>query len=305
MRIVFFGTPALAVPYLEAAARGRELVGVVCQPDKPVGRKKTVTPPPVKVKALELGVPVFQGRPRDHEPELAALRPDLFLVVAYGRILKPSTLAIPVHGALNVHFSLLPKFRGAAPMQHSLLAGETETGVTLFWLDEGVDTGPVQSVKRIPLDVDDDAATLGEKLNVLGVQAAQEALRDIEAGRIRREPQPAGGTLAPKLSKEQARFGFDEPAGAIHNKVRALMQWPKAETVWRGKRLFVTETRLGPERGGAPGTFVEMERDKGILIQCATGTIWLRRVQPEGGKSMDAASFFNGSPLAPGAPVSA
>ena len=217
------------MPFLETLARRHSVVTAVSQPDAPAGRSLKIQPTPVKAKAAELGIPVFQPqRPAHITRELAALKPDLAVVVAYGRLLKAETLAVPVLGTLNVHFSLLPKYRGAAPVQWSLVHGETRTGVTLFWLDEGMDTGPICLSRSVAIETDDDAQSLFNKLIPLGVLALEDALCDLEAGKTHRAPQTGEPSLAPLIKKEDARLSLQMTAFEIHNLARGMRLWPRA-----------------------------------------------------------------------------
>lgn len=294
MKTVFFGTPAVAVPFLERLARRTEVVAVVSQPDKPAGRKLELQPTPVKAAALRLGLPVFQPlKPADLD-----LSADLAVVVAYGRLLKPKTLSAFKHGALNVHFSLLPKYRGAAPVQWSLVRGETETGVTLFWLDEGMDTGPILLQRRAPIEPDDDAGTLLERLTRLGVEALDDALQDLSPGR----PQSGEPSLAPLIKKEDARLDFAMPAAEAHNRVRGFRLWPRAYLELPSGRLLVLKTRLDPGQSGErPGTILDVDRSRGVLVQFGSRSrLWFLSVQPEGKNQVSAAEFLNGLRLGRG-----
>lgn len=295
MNTVFFGTPSVAVPFLELLAKRARVVGVVSQPDKPSGRKLAVLPTPVKAAALRLGLPVHQPlKPADLD-----LSADLAVVVAYGRLLKPKTLNAFKLGALNVHFSLLPKYRGAAPVQWSLVHGETKTGVTLFWLDEGMDTGPVLLQRELDVAAEDDAGTLLEKLTRLGVSALDEALTQILAGKVVREPQKGEASMAPLIKREDAALSFQMTAQEAHGKVRGFRLWPKAHF----KGLIILKTALDPGSSDkAPGTIVDVDRTRGILVQFGSRSrLWFLTVQPEGKDQMSAVEFLNGLRLRPGA----
>ena len=203
MRALFYGTPSLAVPFLDILARKSTVAGVLTSPDKPVGRNLRVQPTPVKARALELGLSVLQpDRPAAAVAELSALKPDLAVAVAYGKLLPPNLLAVPTLGSINVHFSLLPKYRGAAPVQWSLARGESETGVTVFWIAEGLDTGPIFLQRGLEIGPDEDAEGLFSRLVALGLRALEQVLDEIEAGVVRREPQSGEPSLAPRLKKE-------------------------------------------------------------------------------------------------------
>lgn len=313
MRILFFGTPAAAVPFLELLARRESVVGVVSQPDKAAGRGLRLNPTPVKRRALELGLRVFQPqRPSELCGELRGLSPELAVVVAYGRLLKPDLLAVSGLGALNVHFSLLPKYRGAAPVAWALARGETRTGVTLFWIDEGMDTGPVFLSRELDVRPEDDAASLLERLTVLGLEALEECLREIAAGRIVRRPQFGEASRAPLIKKEDGRISLESFAGQVHDLVRGMRLWPKAylELAPPGpRRLLVLRTALplaGSEEGAGAasacvGRLLRVERDKGFLIQCGgRSSLWVLTVQPEGKRPVAAADFLNGLRLKAG-----
>ncbi|MDE1976101.1 MAG: methionyl-tRNA formyltransferase [Elusimicrobia bacterium] len=308
MKIVFFGTPAPAVPFLEllASEKGR-VAAVVTQPDRPAGRGLEARPSPVKARALGLGIAVLNPeRPSLIAADLKALGADLAVVVAYGRILKEDVLGAFRLGCLNVHFSLLPRLRGAAPVQWALARGEAKTGVTLFWLDEGMDTGPIFSQIETPIGPEENAAELLERLTNLGLGSVREALADLERGGARREPQKGEASLAPLLRKEDGRFSFDETARAVHGKVRGFCLWPRAFVVLR---LPKGETKLSvlsagleenSPKAGPPGAIARVGRDGGVLIQCRDACLWLRTVCPEGKKPLAAAEFLNGLRLKAG-----
>lgn len=303
LKILFYGTPEVSVPFLSALASREEVVAAVSQPDKPAGRSLRVEPTPVKKAALELGVAVLQPEKSSLiAGAVSGLAPDLAVAVAYGKILKPDALSVPRLGTLNVHFSLLPKYRGAAPVQWSLVRGETRTGVTIFWLDEGMDTGPIFLKKETEIGPDEDAAALMRRLAGLGIQALDEVLDGIKAGRIVREPQTGESSLAPLISKEDARIDLRRPAGEVHDLVRGFRVWPKAWLQMEKFKLQVLRTKLSDEAGaGTPGTIVRVERGGGILVQCAgSSRLWFLDVQPEGKKPVTAADFLNGLRLTAG-----
>ncbi|MFA6029325.1 MAG: methionyl-tRNA formyltransferase [Elusimicrobiota bacterium] len=306
MRLLFLGSPQEAVPFLEACARAHEVVAVLTQPDRPSGRGLRPTPPPVKDAALRLGLRVLQpARPSEAADELKALGADMAVVVAYGRILSAKTLAATRHGFLNVHFSLLPRWRGAAPVAWALMEGDARTGVTLFWIDEGLDTGPVQRMAEEDVRPEDDARTLMSRLVSLGVRELEGALADVALGRVRREPQTGAQTRAPKLGPEHARLDFSLDASVFHNRVRALAGGPRPflrlATPRGPLRAAVLSTFPGEaEVGGDPGSVARVERARGVLVECRLGSVWLREVQPEGKKPMSAADFLNGLRTGPG-----
>ncbi|MBI5241285.1 MAG: methionyl-tRNA formyltransferase [Elusimicrobia bacterium] len=309
MRTLFYGSPALAVPFLELLARRSEVAAVLTGPDAPAGRGLRVRPSPVKARALELGLSVLQPeRPGAAAASLAALKPDLAVAVAYGRLLPPELLAVPALGSLNVHFSLLPKYRGAAPVQWSLVRGETRTGVTVFWIEAGLDTGPVFLQRGLEVGPDEDAGSLFARQTALGLEALGEALDEAAAGRIRREPQAGEPSLAPRLRKEDGRLSLARPARELHNLVRGLRLWPTAYLELAApapRHLRVLQTALrdahGAATGGTPGSIVRVERGGGILVQCSDcSSLWLLTVQPEGKKPVAAADFLNGLRLGAG-----
>ncbi|MBI3550732.1 MAG: methionyl-tRNA formyltransferase [Elusimicrobia bacterium] len=307
MKLLFFGTPKIAVPFLQACAARHEVLAAVTKPDSPSGRGLDLAPSPVKAAAAALGIRSIEPQtPSVVAAELTGLGADLAVVVAYGKILKPDVLAATKHGFMNVHFSLLPKYRGAAPIAWSLIRGETRTGVSLFWLDEGMDTGPVQLRREAPIGPDEDAPALAERLTAMGVEAMIAALADVGAGKIIREAQSGDASLAPKLTRKDAAITFDQPAVDIHNRVRGLRGGPRAYFE-RGGSVTVLKTALdssaptGESRAeGVPGAVVRVERNHGVLVQCRLGRLWLVEVQPEGKKQIPAADFVNGLRLKPG-----
>lgn len=306
LKTIFFGTPETAVPFLKALAARAKILAVVSQPDKPAGRGLSVVATPVKAAALELGIKVLQpSKPSEAAAELKALAPDLAVVVAYGRLLRRDVLDVPRLGTMNAHFSLLPKYRGAAPVQWSLVRGEKKTGVTLFWLDEGMDTGPIQSALETEVGPDEDAGGLLARLTELGVGLLDKTLIDIEAGKVVRSPQVGEPTLAPLIKREDARLDLSRTAVEVHDLVRGLRLWPRAYLESRGGRLLVLKTALpgpsDPAGSGRPGTVLSVERGRGILVQCGScSRLWFLEVQPEGKKALNAADFANGLRLAVG-----
>jgi methionyl-tRNA formyltransferase len=295
MRIVFFGTPVFAVPSLQALLRDRFTVaGVVTQPDKPHGRSRSqLVSPPVKLTARSAGLPVLQPiRPVGDvfAAGLRRLEPDLGVVVAYGHILRPEILAIPPLGMINVHASLLPRYRGAAPIQHAILQGETETGITIMQMDEGLDTGPILLQEAIPIAADDTAQTLHDRLAALGGRLVVEAL----AAPHRARAQGATGiTYAAKIEKREARIDWSESAAAIERKVRAFDPEPGAFTAWAGAVLKVWRASVEPGVTGAPGEVRGTDAD-GILVACGVDGLRLTEMQRSGGKRLPARAFMAG-----------
>ncbi len=303
MKLVFFGTPEFAVPALRALmGEAFDVAAVVTQPDRPQGRSRsTLIPPPVKVTALEEDLPVLQPE-RPTEPAfLEAIRrlaPDLGVVVAYGHILRPELLAIPRLGLVNVHASLLPAFRGAAPIQHAIMEGATETGVSIMQLDEGMDTGPVFLRVPTPIASDETAGELTARLAELGAFALIEALTMLSADAIRPEPQDnEQATYAPKITTEMARIRWEEPAERIGRLIRALDPRPGAWTELRGRRLKI----FGPRTAGdlptdaLPGQVVAVE--PAFVVATGDGALQLLEVQPEGGARLGARAWLRGRPV--------
>lgn len=307
MKTIFYGTPEIAVPFLELLARRTEVVAVVSQPDKPAGRELKIAPTPVKRKAQELGLRLLQpNKPSEIAGELKALGADFALAVAYGRILRADALGAPRLGTLNVHFSLLPAYRGAAPVQWALARGERKSGVTVFWLDEGMDTGPIFIQREVEVSPDDDAPALFDKLKTPSLAALSEAIELIGRREILKVPQSGAASVAPLIKKEDARLSLSFPAEKIHDRVRAFVLWPKAYFEMQGgKRLIVLKTRLEPARGSAAspraGTIERIAEDGAVLIECGFGSrLWFLSVQPEGKKPVRPADFLNGLRLKAG-----
>jgi methionyl-tRNA formyltransferase len=307
LKTIFFGTPETAVPFLRLLAKRTEVLAVVSQPDRPAGRGLEVASTPVKAAALELGLKVFQpGKPSEIAAELRTLAPDLAVVVAYGRLLKRDVLDVPRLGTMNAHFSLLPKYRGAAPVQWSLVRGEKETGVSLFWLDEGMDTGPVQAMRRTPIDPDEDAGALLARLTALGVEMLDAELTALADGKVVKSPQSGESTLAPLIKREDARVDLGRDAREIHDLVRGFRLWPRAALEKPGQqRVLVIKTALplpaDPAGQGRPGRILAVDRKRGILVECGSSSrLWVLDVQPEGKKTLNAADFANGLRLAAG-----
>ncbi len=308
MRILFMGTSGFAVPALNALVAGTfELIGVVTQPDRPSGRGKRLTPSPVKAVAVASDIPVYQPE-RVRAPvfvrTLKGLCPDVVIVTAFGQLLPQSVLDIPPCGTLNLHPSLLPKYRGAAPIQWALMNGEPETGVTLMLLDAGEDTGDIVSAARVPLRETDTAFTVTETLAELGAALLVRCLSDMsaETGPPPATPQNAAeATHAPRLTKEMGEIDWEQPATAIHNLVRGTAIWPGAYTHFRENiRLKIIGCHPGPqEPSGHPGT-VEIIDKQRLQVATGAGTLHLVTVQPATKKVMDARDFINGYQLKSG-----
>ncbi|AKF80026.1 methionyl-tRNA formyltransferase [Myxococcus fulvus 124B02] len=301
-RIVFMGTPDFAVSSLEACFDLGDVVAVVTQPDKPKGRGNTVTAPPVKELAVARGVPVFQPAKLRTPPfveELRRFSPDVCVVTAYGRILPKDILELPPKGCVNVHGSLLPRFRGAAPIQWSIAHGDTETGVSLMVMDEGLDTGPVLAMKSLPIGPEDTSATMYPKLAALGGEVLREFLPAYLSGALKPVPQPSEGVvLAPIIEKEEGKLDFTRPAIALERRLRAFTPWPGAFTSMGGKLVKVHRVKVA-EGKGAPGTVLSAGAE-GIEVACGEGSLVLLDIQLEGKRVMKAAEFLTGHKLAVG-----
>ncbi len=303
-RIVFMGSPAFAVPSLTALCERPDLgevVGVVTQPDKPAGRGHKLTPPPVKVAAAARGLPVWQPtkvKTEESLEALRALRPDLVVVAAYGRILPKSWLELPRHGCVNVHASLLPRHRGASPISQAILAGDSEAGVAIMRMAEGLDTGPVYGMKSLPIAPDDTTGTLTVKLAELGGRALVELLPQIVAG-VEPTPQDeARATYAPLIDKEHAALDFDQPATLLERQVRAFNPWPLAYAKKGGARLQILAAKVA--RGaGRPGEILAADAG-GVLVACGEGALLLATVKPEGRPAMPASAWAAGRGAAVG-----
>jgi methionyl-tRNA formyltransferase len=305
-RAAFMGTPAFAVPCLEALLEVADVQLVVTQPDKPQGRGLTLLPSPVKVLAEQRGIPVFQpAKARDGalRDEFARHQLDLALVVAYGKILPADVLSTPRLGCLNVHGSLLPRFRGAAPIQWAIVSGDLETGVCLMQMDVGMDTGPVLDKRVLAIGENETGGELFERLSVLSGQLVRESLPRFVAGELNATAQPeAGVTHARMIQKEDGALDFSESAQAVHDRARGFYPWPGAFSALAGKRVKVHRTRLVSREGplAEPGTVLSAD-ERGIVVACARGAVALLELQLEGKKRLDAAAFLVGHPVPRGA----
>ena len=299
MKILFMGTPDFAVPALKAVASGEdEVVAVVTQPDKPRGRGYTLTPPPVKSAALELGLHVLQPeriRGEEFAAVLNELCPELIIVVAYGKILPKNVLDFPRFGCVNAHASLLPKYRGAAPMQRAIMAGERETGVTAMYMDEGLDTGDIILTKKVRIEDTDNLENVHDKLAAAGAEALTDVIAGIKSNTLTRTPQPDGATYAAKIEDGDMKLDWDRPAREIWRQVRALSPTPLAYTFMPdGKRLKLIAAECSDETASAaPGTVLSLEGGK-IAVAAGGGTLLITECQPEGKRRMTAADLING-----------
>ncbi|MDD6175450.1 MAG: methionyl-tRNA formyltransferase [Firmicutes bacterium] len=291
------GTPDFAVPtLLRLLQDGHEVCGVFTQPDKAKGRSSTLQPPPVKAAAVEHGIPVFQPQSMKTQETLELLQqlaPELIIVVAYGKILPKSVLELPQHGCINVHASLLPKYRGAAPIQWSIINGETVTGVTTMCMDVGVDTGDMLLKAETPIGENETAEQLHDRLSQMGAQLCSETITLLQQGKLVRSRQDdAGSCYAPMLTRELSPVDWTKPAQQIHNQVRGLTPWPGAETRFAGKRLKIHASRLAADRAGKPG---EILSELPLVVACGEGTaLELTEIQYEGGKRMQVSDFLRG-----------
>jgi methionyl-tRNA formyltransferase len=309
-RVVFMGTPPFAVPALRSVARACEVALVVTQPDRPKGRGRAPAASAVACEAERLGLAVEKPldlRTPEVRERLAALAPDLFAVVAFGAILSPALLAVPRQGAVNLHGSLLPEYRGASPVQRALWDGRASTGVTTLYMDEGIDTGDLIVQRWLPIEPGDDAGSLAEKLAELGGPLLAESLLLAADGRAPRRPQPdEDASYAKKLKKVDGLVDWALDAIAVWNHARAVTPWPGATTALEGRRLLVTAAwphhRLAvPE---APGTVLAVTRE-GVMVACGPGVLRVDRVKPEGRSEMAAADWARGARIAPGARLGA
>lgn len=311
LRAVFMGTPQFAVPCLDALAEVADVVAVVCQPDKPQGRGLELAAPPVKRRAVELGLPVVQPtklRTGEFAAWLRAQNADVALVVAYGRILPKDVLDAPRLGCVNVHASLLPKYRGAAPITWAVVHGEPETGITLMQMDEGMDTGDMLEQFPTPIGEDETAGDVSERLSALGALAVRKGLPTFVAGGYTPAAQDGdAATIAPILKKDDGRIDFSKPARAVHDHVRGMSPWPGAFTSARGKGLKVHATRVSDAPQGltegappaAPGTVVLADKSR-VVVACGDRAVELLRVQVEGKKAISAAEWVAGRGVAEG-----
>ncbi len=303
LKVIFAGTPEFSVSALDAlSAAGHEISLVLTQPDRPAGRGRKPTPSPVKQRALELGLEIAQPvslRGPGIAESLAALEPDVMVVVAYGLIIPPQILAIPRLGCINIHASLLPRWRGAAPIQRAILAGDRETGVCIMQMDAGLDTGPVWSSESLVIDDDDTGGSLHDKLTVLGAQALMRALPAIIAGEPGPTPQSGeGACYASKLDKSEAMIDWNDSAEAISRRVRAFNPWPVAETMYQDKRLRIWMARPEPGvSGAAPGSVIAGDKH-GVVVATGEGLLRLEQVQMPGKRPVGAGEFANAYPLA-------
>ncbi len=299
MRVIFMGTPDFAVPSLQILLdRGDSVCSVFTQPDKPKGRGHRLQAPPVKELAKQRGIPVYQPaslRDQNVQEQIRALAPDVIVVAAYGKIIPKAVLEIPPRGCINVHGSLLPRYRGAAPVQWTVINGDKTAGVTTMYMNEGMDTGDILLKAETPVDPEETAGELFDRLKVLGASLLGETLDRMQEGTLTREPQrEEDATRAPLLSKEMSQVDWGRPAEEIHNFIRGLNPWPCACALWNGKRLKLLSSRVLDEEG-APGTLTV--RGGELLVRCGKGSLLLTEIQAENGKRMSGKDYLLGHPI--------
>ena len=319
MRIVFMGTPDFSVPALKALVEaGHQVIAVVTQPDKPKGRGKEVQMTPVKIQAMEYGIPVYQPakvREASFVEVLKGLEADVYVVIAFGQILPKAVLELPKYGCINIHASLLPKYRGAAPIQWCVIDGERETGITTMMMDVGLDTGDMLEKAVIPIEEKETGGSLHDKLSMAGGDLILSTLKKLEEGTLVRTPQTDEGTCYAKmLTKSLGDIDWNQGAVSIERLIRGLNPWPSAYTMWNGKTIkiwaadviagreaagFLSESGVPAETGTAPGTVVCSDK-RGLVVSTGGGLLSIRELQMEGKKRMDTPAFLRGYPIPAG-----
>ena len=319
MRIVFMGTPDFSVPALKALVEaGHQVIAVVTQPDKPKGRGKEVQMTPVKIQAMEYGIPVYQPakvREASFVEVLKGLEADVYVVIAFGQILPKAVLELPKYGCINIHASLLPKYRGAAPIQWCVIDGEGETGITTMMMDVGLDTGDMLEKAVIPIEEKETGGSLHDKLSMAGGDLILSTLKKLEEGTLVRTPQTDEGTCYAKmLTKSLGDIDWNQGAVSIERLIRGLNPWPSAYTMWNGKTIkiwaadviagreaadFLYESGVPAETGTAPGTVVCSDK-RGLVVCTGGGLLSIRELQMEGKKRMDTPAFLRGYPIPAG-----
>ncbi len=301
MRVVFWGTPDFAVESLKELINSKhEVVAVITQPDKPKGRGKKLTPPPVKVEAQKHNIPVYQPERVKNNPqlleELKKLNPDIFVVVAYGKILPKEIIELPRYKTINIHASLLPKYRGAAPIQRAIMDGEEETGVCIMEITEELDAGDVYKCKKVKIQNEDDIVSLHDKLAEEGAKLLIEVLDQIEKGEIQKTPQDhLKATYAKPIQKEDGKINWEKSAKEIFNQIRALKVWPKAYTNFRDKQVKILDAEVIDETSqGNPGEIVKLEKGKGIVVQTGQGKLLIKKIQFPNSKPISANDAVRG-----------
>lgn len=298
MNVIFMGTPDFAVPCLEKLFKEHNVIAVFSQPDKPVGRKQILTPPPVKQCAKEHNINVFQPNSlKDDETikQIENMNADIIVVVAYGKILPKRVLDAAKYGCINVHASLLPKYRGAAPIQWAVINGDKETGVTIMQMDEGLDTGDMLLVKKTDIDINETSEEIFDRLSIIGADALIEALEIIENGDISPVMQGESDTsYAQKITKALSPIDWNKSAYEVHNLVRGLQTWPCAQTKLYGKNVKIHKTVLSEIKGGKTGEIID--NNKKLIVSCGDGKcVEILELQPDGKKRMDTKSFLAGN----------
>ncbi|WP_106768183.1 methionyl-tRNA formyltransferase [Paenibacillus faecalis] len=309
MNIVFMGTPAFAVPSLDMlVTEGYNVVAVVTQPDRPQGRKKVLTPTPVKEAALRHGIAVLQPqrlRSPEAVAELSKYKPDMIVTAAYGQILPKAVLDMPALGCLNVHGSLLPKYRGGAPIQRCIINGEKVTGITLMYMAEGLDTGDMIAKVEVPIQDDDTAGTMFDKLSIAGASLLKEQLPSLVNGKVKATPQnDEEATYAPNLTREDEKIDWTRTSRQIYDQIRGLVPFSGGFTLWNGEVFKIWAAAIPGNHSMAskevvPGTVLDLS-ESGIVVKTGDGTLTLLTVQPSGKKAMDAAQFSRGTSMKPG-----
>ena len=305
MRIIFMGTAPFACPTLRTLlASPHQVVAVVTQPDRPRGRGQHAAVSAVKALALEHHLTILQPaslRPAAALEALAALRPDIIVVVAYGNLLPPAVLALPPYGCINLHASLLPKYRGAAPVHWALIHGDTVTGYTIMQMDEHLDTGPMLWREECAITPEDDALSLGVRLAEAGAQGMLEVLAALERGTLTAQPQPeAGASYAPKLTRELGRLNWHRPAVTLHNLVRGLVPWPGATTAWRGTAVKLWRARVQATPAESPPGTITAVLPEGLCVACEAEQLLVQELQPANRRRMSAREFVQGYRAQPG-----
>ncbi|MFS0787081.1 methionyl-tRNA formyltransferase [Shouchella sp. 1P09AA] len=294
MNVVFMGTPEFSVPVLKKLMEHHSVIAVVTQPDRPVGRKRVLTPSPVKVEAQKHDIKVIQPEKiRQNYEEIVSLNPDIIVTAAYGQIVPRALLDAPKYGCINVHASLLPKYRGGAPIHQAIIDGEKETGISIMYMEEKLDAGDVLAQQATPIEADDDVGTMHHKLSIIGADLLMTTIKEIRSGQAKAVPQENDQvTFAPNIRREQEELSWEKPAQQLANQVRGMRPWPGAFTWFEGKRLKVWAATATTETTSAkPGTVVRSNKE-GIFVATGDGTILcLTNVQLAGKKAMDASQL--------------
>ena len=301
-RVIFMGTPEFSVPCLEMLDKHCDVIAVITQPDKPRGRGQKLTPSPVKEYAVAHDLPVYQPakiKTDEFTEKLEAMKPDLMVVVAFGQILSQRILDIPPYGCINVHGSLLPRYRGAAPMQWCVIDGEKKTGITTMFMDAGLDTGDMLLKAEFPIGPDTTLEEVHDGLMALGAKVLIDTLEELSAGTLKRIPQTGESNYAPMLTKETGHIHWQDCAQKIHNLVRGLDSWPGAYTFLAGKKYKIWRTRCTTEKTEAqPGTILRADKKEGLFVAAGDGVLEITELQAPGKKRMAAKDYLNGHAIA-------